>query len=188
VREEKTRTHLKQVTGAELQKTKNKGTKGGKTQKEMKMIHRGEKGFTLIELLVVIAILGVIAAVVALNISGFFGRGTLQAANTELHQAQTAIISAMADAESNVLQGQAANQTFDWAGEPDVILAVGPGNTTFDAADYCYGPFRATYTVTADPNGDAGNGAIIWGDCDYDGGWGTAITWNTTFMTWSAAQ
>ena len=58
----------------------------------MKMIHRGEKGFTLIELLVVIAILGVIAAVVALNVGSFFGRGTVQAANTELHQVQTAVI------------------------------------------------------------------------------------------------
>ncbi len=39
-----------------------------------KCMHRGEKGFTLIELLVVIAILGIIAAVVVLNITGFFGR------------------------------------------------------------------------------------------------------------------
>lgn len=35
-----------------------------------------QKGFTLIELLVVIAILALIAAVVALNVGGFFGRGT----------------------------------------------------------------------------------------------------------------
>ncbi len=152
------------------------------------MIHRGEKGFTLIELLVVIAILGVIAAVVALNIAGFFGRGTLQAANTELHQAQTAIISAMADAESNVLQGQGANVTFNWSGEPDVVMAVGPGNVTYDAADYCYGPFRAYYTVVGDPDSDEGCGAITLGFADYDGGWGSAIVWNTTFMTWAAAS
>lgn len=151
------------------------------------MIHRGEKGFTLIELLVVIAILGVIAAVVALNIAGFFGRGTLQAANTELHQAQTAIISAMADAESNVLQGQGANVTFNWSGQPGIVLAVGPGNVTYDAADYCYGPFRAYYTVTGDPDSTEGNGAITLGWADYDGGWGSAIVWNTTFMTWAAA-
>jgi prepilin-type N-terminal cleavage/methylation domain-containing protein len=154
----------------------------------MKMIHRGEKGFTLIELLVVIAILGVIAAVVALNISGFFGRGTLQAANTELHQAQTAIISAMADAESNVLIGQGTNVTYNWSGQPGLVLAVGPGNTTFDAADYCYGPFRAAYTVNADPDSNEGNGAITFGYADYEGGWGTAITWNTTFMSWAATQ
>jgi hypothetical protein len=34
VKEEKTRTYLKQVTGAELQKAKNKRTKGGKEQKK----------------------------------------------------------------------------------------------------------------------------------------------------------
>ena len=154
----------------------------------MKMIHRGEKGFTLIELLVVIAILGVIAAVVALNISGFFGRGTLQAANTELHQAQTAIISAMADAESNLIEDYGTNQTWEWTGEPGVIEVVGAGNVTYDAADYCYGPFRATYTVQGDPASSDGIGAIIYGDADWEGGWGTAIAWNTTFMSWVSAS
>ena len=153
----------------------------------MKMLHRGEKGFTLIELLVVIAILGVIAAVVALNVSGFFGRGTLQAANTELHQAQTGIISAMADAESNDMVGKGANVTFTWTGEPGVIEINGAGNVTYDAANYCYGPFRATYTVQGDPNSSDGIGAIIDGDCDWDGGWGTAIVWNSTYMSWVAA-
>jgi len=155
----------------------------------MKMLHRGEKGFTLIELLVVIAILGVIAAVVALNVAGFFGRGTLQAANTELHQAQTAIVAAMADAESNNIQG-VANQTLQWAGEQDIIVITGAGNKTADAADYCYGPFRAAYTVVTDPeyvyNGDTpGVGAIIAGDCTGDPSyWGWGIIWEDTVMNW----
>jgi prepilin-type N-terminal cleavage/methylation domain-containing protein len=62
----------------------------------MKMLHRGEKGFTLIELLVVIAILGIIAAVVVLNVAGFFGKGKEEAANTEAHQITTAIVAYMA--------------------------------------------------------------------------------------------
>jgi type II secretory pathway pseudopilin PulG len=97
---------------------------------------------------VVVAILGVIAAVVALNVSGFFGRGTVQAANTELHQVQTAIISAMADAESGTLTSPAANATVFWAGgNGTVYVTVTSSNSTFDAADYVYGPFRAAYEI-----------------------------------------
>ena len=134
------------------------------------MIHRGEKGFTLIELLVVIAILGVIAAVVALSVAGFFGRGTLQAANTELHQAQTAIIAAMADAETNLIDGAydaqgdpIENWTVWWAGESEIIEIRHTDATKDnpDAASYIYGPFRATYLVDA-------TGAIIYGVCHED--------------------
>ena len=144
----------------------------------MKMLHRGEKGFTLIELLVVIAILGVIAAVVALNVAGFFGEGTLQAANTELHQAQTAIVSAMAAVESNNITVASV-----WAGEPNVVVAHGAGNATSDAADYCYGPFRAAYTVSTN---QTTIGAITNGNPNINGGWGPSISWNSTYMNWQA--
>ena len=146
----------------------------------MKMIHRGEKGFTLIELLVVIAILGVIAAVVALNVAGFFGEGTLQAANTELHQAQTAIIAAMATVESSNIT---VNGTA-WAGELNYVVAWGANGTSSDAADFCYGPFRAAYEVST--NGTT-NGAIVAGDPDITGGWGDAIVWSTAYMNWEEA-
>ena len=136
----------------------------------MKTIHRGEKGFTLIELLVVIAILGVIAAVVALNVAGFFGRGTLQAANTELHQVQTAIIATMADAETGQLDGGTWPQI--WDGDTGVLY-IG----AFDAAHYIYGPLRAGYTVSQ-------NGTISLGDPEIEGGWGTGIEWNLTMSNW----
>ena len=58
---------------------------------------RKQRGFTLIELLVVIAILGVIAAVVALNVGSFFARGAVESANVEFHQVQTAVTAYLAD-------------------------------------------------------------------------------------------
>jgi type IV pilus assembly protein PilA len=60
-------------------------------EKFMKRLRREEKGFTLIELLIVIAILGVIAAIVVPNVSGFMVIGTLNAANTEARNVQTAV-------------------------------------------------------------------------------------------------
>jgi len=157
------------------------------------MIHRGEKGFTLIELLVVIAILGVIAAVVALSVAGFFGRGTLQAANTELHQAQTAIIAAMADAETNVVIGEGETFSIYWAGEDERVLIQG-ADGDICAAAYIYGPFRAVYEVDE-------TGAIVFGWCyDYDftdnlcpdnlpqNPWGPTIIWDEDYMSWRAVE
>ena len=156
-----------------------KSQTGGKSEKEMKMIHRGQKGFTLIELLVVIAILGVIAAVVALNVGNFFGRGTLQAANTELHQAQTAIIAVMADGETGLLTLPSGNSSDFWSGEYGTVQ-VTVGNDTFDASEYIYGPFRATYEVN-------GYGEILSGTCNDTGQWGNGITWNPDVKSWEAA-
>jgi type IV pilus assembly protein PilA len=59
----------------------------------MKMIHRGEKGLTLIELLIVIAILGIIAAVIIPNLAGFITAGNIAAANTEVENVKTGILS-----------------------------------------------------------------------------------------------
>jgi len=117
--------------------------------------HRGQGGFTLIELLIVIAILGIVAAVVALNIGGFFGQGKEQAANTEAHQVQTCVIAYMAD-----------NNLSDFDG------TVGPATST-GAEAYLMNPgqLQADYTVT---DGAVTGASVIanskWGGCGFSGG------------------
>ena len=124
--------------------------------------HRGQGGFTLIELLIVIAILGIIAAVVALNIGGFFGQGKQQAANTEAHQVQTAVIAYMAD----------NNQSTYSAGD------IGPA-TSSGPEDYLLNPplLQATYTINTD--GSLASGTLItdskWTGCAFASG-----TWTCT--------
>jgi prepilin-type N-terminal cleavage/methylation domain-containing protein len=91
-----------------------------------------ENGFTLIELLVVIAILGVIAAVVALNIGGFIDRGRVEAANTELHQVETAIVAYVADVDVSVNNvtgtiGPESNYPVSEPSSGGVLFYVGGG-------------------------------------------------------------
>ncbi len=98
----------------------------------MKFLKSGQKGFTLIELLVVIAILGTLAAVVVLNVTRFMGSGRDQAAATERHNVQTAVVAYMYEHPS-----LSADGTYD-AGTAGGILA--PSLLT---------PLNCTYVVTS---------------------------------------
>ncbi len=86
----------------------------------IKQFRYGEKGFTLIELLVVIAILGVLAAVAIPNVGKFIGKGKEEAAATEMHNIQTAVMAAMADSGSgNVSAGNPVGGTTINFGDSD---------------------------------------------------------------------
>ena len=149
-------------------------------RKLISRIHGGQGGFTLIELLVVIAILGVIAAIVALNVSTFFGRGTVQAANTELHQVQTAIISLMADCETGTITVPAGGW---WAGGNATSPTASNGTHILYASDYVYGPFRAAYQV--DATGTILQGSIASPDpFPADRSPWSGIEWSDTNKNW----
>ena len=78
----------------------------------MKIFKSGQKGFTLIELLVVISILGVLAAIVILNVTKYIGSGNTEAAATELANVQTAVSAYMYDHTGGIPANTAALSSY----------------------------------------------------------------------------
>jgi type IV pilus assembly protein PilA len=93
-----------------------------------------QRGFTLIELLVVISILGVLAAVVILNVTKYIGAGKTQAQATELANVETAVAAYMYDHSTS----------------------VPPANTTL-LSPYFLGNPHGTYTI----NGSTGAVTLV---------------------------
>jgi len=138
-------------------------------------ISKGEGGFTLIELLIVIIILGILAAVVAFNVSGFLGAGTEETAKTERSSIQTAIIAGMADTSMGSMAGVftiAANQA------PSDI-------TVTDAANGANKFTLDTYLQTA-PHGTWtwDSGGVVT-DGTYSGGGKTCVYDSTATPVWN---
>ena len=142
-----------------------------------RQFHYGERGFTLIELLVVVAILGVLAAVIVPNVGKFMGTGTVQAANTEAHNVQTAVLAYMADTSQPTLPDPV---------DPGIAGDVGPtlledipasaNATTPSVKKFITGNLQAVYTISID--GAIASAAVItdskWGDLTYTAGVGWA--------------
>jgi prepilin-type N-terminal cleavage/methylation domain-containing protein len=117
--------------------------------KAMRVTH-GERGFTLVELLVVLVILGGLASVAVLAITRFMGKGTVEAANTEVHNAYVAISTCMVEAGVSEIN---ISIPTDWDGSKGVITAISAEGVPYDASSSLRGKrLKATYKVT--PTGE----------------------------------
>jgi type II secretion system protein G len=114
-------------------------------KKLLSLSHRDQRGFTLIELLIVIAILGIIAAIVVPNVSGFMTSGKLNAANTEVQNVKTAAVGYLAE-------------NGEWPTSSNQLVNFLEGGTDNLKATYS---FTKNEITGANPVGD-GWGSIYW--------------------------
>jgi prepilin-type N-terminal cleavage/methylation domain-containing protein len=135
-------------------------------------IKKDQSGFTLIELLVVVLLLGVLAAVVILSVFVFIGEGTLESANSELHQAQTAIASCMS--ESGVVQLDEAVAGWDGSAVLNCPTCTSNDGEKYLAAQYLKKRFKGLYDVDID-------GTIINGT---NNKWPETIEWDSSSASW----
>ncbi len=129
----------------------------------MRKVRRDEGGFTLIELLIVIIILGVLAAVVAFNVGGFLGQGTLETAKTEAGSVQTAILAGMAKLSAGSVTGGTVT-----AGTTGVNVTTPQGSFGLD--EYLHLPTHGTWTWSAAGIVTSGSYAGGGKTCNLSGG------------------
>ena len=123
----------------------------------MQKVGKGEGGFTLIELLIVIVILGIIAAVVVLNVGGFFGTGVKQAALMDKDAVQTAVLAAMID-------GNCDQIAEDTSINPTTHVACQELIPT-----YVQGTLKGTWILSSSGQIKTGNYTASGKTCEWDG-------------------
>jgi len=108
-------------------------------------MRHSEKGFTLIELLVVVAILGILAAVIILNVMSMMGSGRVEAANTEAHNVQIAVLAAMVQEDVFSIEADST------AGAVTSVVSAGTGgeDISTDVTAKITGTCYATYELDA---------------------------------------
>ena len=144
--------------------------------KGLRKAYRGERGFTLVELLVVVVILGVLAAVATLAVTKFIGSGNVQAANTEMHNAKTAVAACMYEAN----MGELVGASYAWTGDNDTTNCPrATGTMTSYASSFVNGKFKATYTFIKDGTLTGATLTPATGNTSWSG-----ITWDATTLAW----
>ncbi len=90
---------------------------------------RGEKGFTLIEIIIVLAVLGVLAAVVIPNVTGYLGR-----AKDRAWSADQSILQAAVDSYRTDISKRSGNQWPTLGGKTGVPASASDNSSYIDIA------------------------------------------------------
>ena len=114
----------------------------------IKKLRCSEKGFTLIELLVVVAILGILIAMVILNVLGMMNRGEVEAKLTEQHNLQTGVYAMMVKAKV-----QTIDESCTDVDELAEIQDVTAGGNAYSLDEFLMGgtyPLKQSYDISSE--------------------------------------